>query len=120
MDGVLYTEVVFSDITELHNKNLELKAQIKQLMRECLTNSVRHAGATTIYIIVEKKGDSVSFKLTNDGRTPGTEVIPKGGLHNLYRHIMDLGGTMEIQSKPDFVLTVLFPVIKKPVLRYSV
>ena len=223
-DGATYTEAVFSDITELYNKNLELKAQIKQLnaisrelkwlsdnaliltrekevlsaktklhddmgagliairhilhhnrteeeanamdlfrqavsaikydnayprgrseldrflhdakaigikvnlsgdlpeqeelrhvmilaMRECLTNSVRHAGATTIHITAEKKGDSVSVKITNDGRSPETEVVPKGGLHNLYRHIIDLGGTMEIQSKPSFALTVVLPVI---------
>ena len=225
-DGATYTEAVFSDITELYNKNLELKAQIKQLnaiscelkwlsdnaliltrekevlsaktklhddmgagliairhilhhnrteeeanamdlfrqavsaikydnayprgrseldrflhdakaigikvnlsgdlpeqeelrhvmilaMRECLTNSVRHAGATTIHITAEKKGDSVSVKITNDGRSPETEVVPKGGLHNLYRHIIDLGGTMEIQSKPSFALTVVLPVIKE-------
>ena len=223
-DGATYTEAVFSDITELYNKNLELKAQIKRLnaisrelkwlsdnaliltrekevlsaktklhddmgagliairhilhhnrteeeanamdlfrqavsaikcdnayprgrseldrflhdaeaigikvnlsgdlpeqeelrhvmilaMRECLTNSVRHAGATTIHITAEKKGDSVSVKITNDGRSPETEVVPKGGLHNLYRHIIDLGGTMEIQSKPSFALTVVLPVI---------
>lgn len=223
-DGATYTEAVFSDITELYNKNLELKAQIKQLnaisrelkwlsdnaliltrekevlsaktklhddmgagliairhilhhnrteeeanamdlfrqavsaikydnayprgrseldrflhdakaigikvnlsgdlpeqeelrhvmilaMRECLTNSVRHAGATTIHITAEKKGDSVSVKITNDGRSPETEVVPKGGLHNLYRHIIDFGGTMEIQSKPSFALTVVLPVI---------
>ena len=225
-DGATYTEAVFSDITELYNKNLELKAQIKQLnaisrelkwlsdnaliltrekevlsaktklhddmgagliairhilhhnrteeaanamdlfrravsaikydnayprerseldrflqdaeaigikvnlsgelpeqeelrrviilaMRECLTNSVRHAGATTMHITVEKKGDSVSVKITNDGRSPESEVVPKGGLHNLYRHIIDLGGTMEIQSKPSFALTVVLPVIQE-------
>ena len=223
-DGVVYTEAIFSDITELYNKNLELKAQIKRLnaisrelkwlsdnaliltrekevlsaktklhddmgagliairhilhrnrteeeanamdlfrqavsaikydnayprgrseldrflhdakaigikvnlsgdlpeqeelrhvmilaMRECLTNSVRHAGATTIHITAEKKGDSVSVKITNDGRSPETEVVPKGGLHNVYRHIIDFGGTMEIQSKPSFALTVVLPVI---------
>ena len=225
-DGVVYTEVIFSDVTELYNKNLELKAQIKRLnaisrelkwlsdnaliltrekevlsaktklhdnmgagliairhillhnrteeaanamdlfrqavsaikydnahpkgrseldkflhdagaigikvnlsgdlpeqealrhvmilaMRECLTNSARHAGATTLYITVEKKGDSISLKITNDGSPPATEVVPKGGLHNLYRHIMDCGGTMEIQSKPSFALTVVLPVIKE-------
>lgn len=225
-DGALYTEAVFSDVTELYNKNLELKAQIKRLkaisrelkwlsdnvliltrekevlsaktklhddmgagliairhilnnngtqeaatavdvfrravsaikydnayprghseldrflqdaeaigikvdlsgelprqeelrrvmilaMRECLTNSVRHAGATTIHITAENKGDSVSMKITNDGRAPETEVVPKGGLHNLYRHVLDLGGTMEIQSKPVFVLTVVLPAIKE-------
>ena len=225
-DGAVYTEAIFSDVTELYNKNLELKAQIKQLnvifrelrwlsenaliltrekevlsaktklhddmgagliairhillcnrteeaanamdlfrravsaikydnaypqgrsdldrflqdaevigikvdlsgelpkqeelrrvmilaMRECLTNSVRHAGATTIHIMVEKKEDGISMQITNDGRVPETEVVPKGGLRNLQRYIMDLGGTMEIQSKPGFALTVVLPVIKE-------
>ena len=89
----------------------ELRHVMILAMRECLTNSVRHAGATTIHITAEKKGDSVSVKITNDGRSPETEVVPKGGLHNLYRHIIDLGGTMEIQSKPSFALTVVLPVI---------
>lgn len=225
-DGVMYTEAVFSDVTELYNKNLELKAQIKKLnaisrelkwlsdnvliltrekevlfaktklhddmgagliairhifnnnqteeaanavdlfrravsaikydntypqgrseldrflqdaetvgikvnlsgdlpeqeellrvivlaMRECLTNGVRHAGATTLHITAEKKKDSISVKITNDGRPPEREVVPKGGLHNLYRHILDCGGTMEIQSKPVFALTVVLPVIQE-------
>ena len=225
-DGVVYTEAVFSDITELYNKKLELKAQIKRLndisrelkwlfdnamiltrekevlsaktklhddmgagliairhilihnrreeaetamdlfrravstikydntypqghseldrflhdaeaigikvnlsgelprqeellrvmilaMRECLTNCVCHAEATAMHIKAEKKEDSVSVKISNDGKPPETEVVPKGGLHNLYRNIIDCGGTMEIQSKPVFELTVVLPVIQE-------
>ena len=97
----------------------ELRRVMILAMRECLTNSVRHAGATTIHITVEKKKDTVSVKITNDGRPPETEVVPKGGLHNLYRHIMDLGGTMEIQSKPGFTLTVVLPVRKNAYERSS-
>lgn len=81
--------------------------------RECLTNSVRHAGSTALYITVEKTGGSISMQITNDGRSPETEIVPKGGLFNLYRHILDCGGTMEIQSKPVFVLTVVFPGTKE-------
>lgn len=225
-DGALYTEAVFSDVTELYHKNLELKAQIKRLkaislelkwlsdnaliltrekevlsaktklhddmgagliairrilnhnqteeeanaielfsravsaikydndylqghseldrflqdartigikvnlsgelpeqeklrcvmilaMRECLTNSVRHAGSTSLHIMVEKTGSSISMQITNNGRPPETEIVPKGGLLNLYRHILDCGGTMEIQSKPVFVLTVVLPAAKE-------
>ena len=91
----------------------ELRNIMILAMRECLTNSVSHAGATTINIQVEKMGGSVSMKITNDGSCPETEVVPKGGLLNLYRHIMDIGGTMEIQSKPRFVLTVAGSIIKR-------
>lgn len=66
-----------------------------------------------IQITVEQKGDSVSVQITNDGKPPETEVVPKGGLLNLYRHIMGCGGTMEIQSKPGFALTVVLPAIQE-------
>ncbi|MDD6715960.1 MAG: hypothetical protein PUF49_06265 [Firmicutes bacterium] len=91
----------------------ELRCVVILAMRECLTNSVRHAGAATLYITVEKKEDSISVRITNDGRPPETEIIPRGGLRNLYRHVLDLGGTMEIQSKPSFALTVVLPAIKE-------
>lgn len=82
-------------------------------MRECLTNSVRHAGSAALHITVEKTDASISMQITNDGRPPETEIVPKGGLLNLYRHILDCGGTMEIQSKPVFVLTVVLPATKE-------
>ena len=66
-----------------------------------------------MHIMAEKKEDSFSVRITNDGRPPETEVVPKGGLHNLYRNIIDCGGTMEIQSKPVFELTVVLPVIQE-------
>ena len=91
----------------------ELRRVMILAMRECLTNSVRHAGATAIHITVEKKGDSVSVTITNDGRPPEAEVVPKGGLLNLYRHIIACGGTMEIQSKPSFALTVVLTAIQE-------
>ena len=91
----------------------ELRCVMILAMRECLTNSVRHAGATALHVAVEKNGDSISMKITNDGKAPETEVVPKGGLHNLYRHIADCGGTMKIQWKPVFVLTVVLPETKE-------
>ena len=91
----------------------ELRRVLILAMRECLTNSVRHAGATAIDIAMEKKGGSISVRITNNGRPPENEVVPKGGLRNLYYHILDCGGTMEIQSKPRFMLTVVLPVIKE-------
>ena len=91
----------------------ELRHVMILAMRECLTNSVSHALATTIHITVEEKGDGISMQITNDGRVPETEVVPKGGLCNLKRYIMDCGGNMEIQSKPSFVLTLVLPVMKE-------
>lgn len=82
-------------------------------MRECLSNGVRHAGATELWIEIREDDSSDSIYITNDGTPPESEVVPKGGLHNLYRYVLDWGGKMKIQSKPSFALTVTLPKAKE-------
>lgn len=82
-------------------------------MRECLTNSVRHADATILRIDIQKYDDYYSIRVTNNGKPPKSKVTPKGGLLNLYSHIANLGGTMEIQSEPQFELNVTLPKTKE-------
>lgn len=78
-------------------------------MRECLTNSARHANATCLKITVQEDEKNVSIHISNNGNPPLGEVTPKGGLVNLYRHVKGIGGTMKIQSQPNFALTVTIP-----------
>lgn len=78
-------------------------------MRECLTNGVRHAGATELSIEIREEDPFYSVFITNNGALPEKEVVPKGGLHNLYRYVLDCGGRMQIQSEPFFALTVTIP-----------
>lgn len=82
-------------------------------MRECLSNGVRHAGATELWIELREEDHAVSIRITNDGTPPESEVVPKGGLHNLYRYVLDCGGRMELQSNPSFALTVTLPQEKE-------
>ena len=82
-------------------------------MRECLTNSVRHADATILKIDIQKDDNYYSIRITNNGKPPESKVTPKGGLLNLYNHITNLGGTMDIQSNPVFALTVTVPKSKE-------
>ena len=78
-------------------------------MRECLTNGVRHANATELQIAIHQDDSSVSMQITNNGMIPKGNIVPKGGLLNLEHHIAALGGTVEVQSKPVFSLTVTLP-----------
>ena len=77
-------------------------------MRECLTNGVCHAGATELFITMQEDNDFYRIRITNNGAAPEKEVVPKGGLYNLSRHIFDHGGEMQIQSIPYFALTITF------------
>lgn len=78
-------------------------------LRECLTNSARHANAAQLKIVVQEDENTFSVRITNNGKPPQGEVKPKGGLINLYRHVNDSDGTMKIQSQPNFALTVTIP-----------
>ncbi len=79
-------------------------------LRECLSNGVRHAGATELCADITEGGGSASLRVTCNGAPPQGEIVPRGGLLNLRRHTVNLGGQMEIESLPRFVLTVTVPV----------
>lgn len=82
-------------------------------MRECLTNSVRHADATALSVTARQDGRNSSLCITNNGIPPKGAIVPKGGLRNLHRHVTNSGGTMEIRWTPAFALTITIPTEKE-------
>lgn len=80
------------------------------VLREACVNAARHADASVLYITAERKSNTVRLLLTNDGRQPQQEVIPRGGLVDLGRMLAEAGGKIEIQSQPQFLLTVTLPI----------
>lgn len=79
-------------------------------MRECLTNGVRHAGASEIRISILYHEDRAVLQISNNGAVPQNPVTAKGGLLNLNYTIMNLQGKMEIISFPAFMLLVSIPI----------
>ena len=69
---------------------------------ECMTNAVRHAGATTVFV----QSDSSGAVITNDGQPPPAPVKKGGGLTNLCRHAAELNAQIFIESQPAFQLTI--------------
>ena len=80
------------------------------VLREACVNAARHADASVLYITAERKSNAMRLLLTNDGRKPQQEVIPRGGLVDLGRMLAEAGGKIEIQSQPQFLLTVTLPI----------
>lgn len=80
------------------------------VLREACVNAARHADASVLYITAERKNNAMRLLLTNDGRQPQQEVIPRGGLVDLGRMLAEAGGKIEIQSQPQFLLTVTLPI----------
>ena len=83
------------------------------VMREACVNAARHADAAMLYVAVEQSPDTVTLRMTNDGRQPEEEITPRGGLVDLCKVITEAGGRMMFMSQPAFVLTVTLPVCKQ-------
>lgn len=83
------------------------------VMREACVNAARHADATVLYITAKQTTDAFTLRMTNDGKRPEAEVTPRGGLADLGRLIAEAGGRLELQSQPEFALTVTLPVIRQ-------
>lgn len=87
-----------------------VKSLLVAAMRECLTNVIRHAGGNTIYVTLEQEPDFVTAQITNNGEAPTETIVEGGGLSSLRRMIEKSGGTMNIQSFPEYKLTVSVPL----------
>ncbi len=74
-----------------------------------LTNCIKHAGATGMRAVIEKKDGETVLTISNNGRSPDGEITPGGGLSNLRDQASRLGGRIEIISQPDFMLKVIIP-----------
>ena len=94
------------------NGQLPESAQTRKLIAaigaETLTNAVRHAGTRQLWIDVEETEASHVIRYTNDGTVPAGPITEGGGLSTARRKIEAAGGQMRIETKSQFVLTIIF------------
>ena len=76
---------------------------------ECMTNTVKHADGTEVYLDIQEERTTWKVQLTNDGNPPTQTVKETGGLANLRRVVEAAGGTMTIESVPRFMLQLELP-----------
>lgn len=85
-------------------------------VRECVTNAVRYAKATELRAAFSETEREASVSVTNNGLPPEDEIREGGGLSTLRRRVELAGGTMAVQSRPEFMLTVTLPKGKEDML----
>lgn len=78
-------------------------------MRECVTNTVRHARGSKMDVALTQAEGTCGMAITNNGQKPEGAIIEGGGLSALRRRIESLGGLMTVESRPEFCLTVTLP-----------
>ncbi len=93
LDGMLPIEPAIYDL-------------VVQAMRECLTNCVRHAHGTTVFVHITGIPGGYTVAITNDGQKPRGPIREGGGLATLRRRIENAGGEMTLSHSPEFLLRV--------------
>ena len=78
-------------------------------MQVCLNNAIQHAQATELMTNIWEDGDRYTVLIRNNGRPPEKTITEGGGLSNLRRRIERVGGTMTVQSLPEFALVIGIP-----------
>ena len=68
--------------------------------QEVITNAVRHAQAANLWISLTADDDGLRLEARDDGR--GTEeLLPGNGLNGMRERIKELGGRLEIMTRPN-------------------
>lgn len=87
----------------------DMSELIYTAMQVCLTNAVQYAKSTELAACIPENDDNVTVMIRNNGKQPEQPVREGGGLTNLRRRIEAAGGTMRIQSFPEFMLCMEIP-----------
>lgn len=80
----------------------EEEQEILNIVRESLSNCVRHAKATEADVTIRMRDHRIRVSIRDNGRGMATDsAAPKGfGLANMEARARKLGGTLLLQSKP--------------------
>ncbi len=80
---------------------------ITQIVRETLSNIVRHAHATEVYIDLHEANGVLTLSISDDGQGFEPAQLSQGrGLNNMRRRAEQLGGSVQIESKPGHGTTI--------------
>ncbi|MBO4423622.1 MAG: hypothetical protein J5879_09295, partial [Clostridia bacterium] len=73
-------------------------------IRECLTNTVKHAEGNNVYINARTDGGVYTVRIKNDGKKPDKPIEETGGLHTLRSSVERYGGEMTVLWEDGFEL----------------
>ena len=94
---------------DLPKESLKVLRLINAAARECMTNSVKHAKATEMYIDIKEEGAFYTVSFSDNGKCSGKKVLMGGGLTSLNEQIKKACGVMETEIGEGFKLTIKIP-----------
>jgi signal transduction histidine kinase len=78
----------------------EHKICIYRLVQEALNNAVRHSGAKNVKVTVERSGNKIVVRVSDDGRGFDPKRVRGLGILGMEERVKRLGGTLTVDSQP--------------------
>ena len=107
------------ELIEIHNKsgtkillegklpkNEEKAIAFFEIIREAVTNAVKHANSTEVYIKIKDDTEHIKMIIRNNGKKPEAEIVENEGIKGMRRKIAQIGGNIEIITKPEFLINI--------------
>jgi signal transduction histidine kinase len=88
---------------------------VASILRECVTNIIRHAEATRVRIDAEVGADAFEIDIADNGRGAGPVPNPGNGLVNCRRRAALIGGTFHVEPRAHgFAQRLAAPITAAP------
>ena len=79
------------------------------ILLEALSNCVRHAGASELYVKFSIEEQEWVMVLTDNGQKPEKNIKEGGGLSGIRKRVEQYGGTLRISAESKFSIIVKIP-----------
>lgn len=89
-------------------ENNDVRKILSKAITECAANTIKHAEGNTVTIDMSADNGKTFISITNNGKPPKGEITESGGLLSLRRDVENLGGSVQIESEPEFNLIMRF------------
>ncbi len=108
-----------SDIFDLIEVKIHLAGDLPQsshdallgrILREAVTNAVRHGRALNIYVDITHGTQQLSMTIKNDGIRPGGPLFFNTGMEGIRQQLLKIGGRLEMDTQAEFVLKTTLPL----------
>ncbi len=101
------------DVTVKINGYIPTDSTVEELTvaaaKECVTNCIKHANGSEVYIRITERNDIYNITITNNGTVPNEPIKEGSGLSSLRHSIETAGGEMQTAYMPRFALLITLP-----------
>ena len=87
-------------------KNNEVAKVFFEIIREAVTNAIRHADSTKVDVQIKDNLDGIELIITNNGKKPKETIIEHQGIKGMRRRVLKVKGNLYITTVPNFKIYV--------------